>query len=142
LLPHALACATLIEEDYFAFADAARLLTNTGGYLREHLRCAEAKVLLQRALAIYEHMPEPPYQAYGVALNELAILYRAQGRYAEAKPLYQRALAIREHVLGPDHPWMANILKLYASLLRKTQQMREAETLERRASAIQAKSTS
>ena len=38
------------------------------------------------------------------SLNNLAALYRAQGRYAEAEPLYQRSLAIREKALGPDHP--------------------------------------
>ena len=29
-------------------------------------------------------------------LNNLALLYHAQGRYAEAEPLYRRALAIVE----------------------------------------------
>ena len=32
----------------------------------------------------------------GTSLNNLAVLYRAQGRYADAEPLYQRSLAIRE----------------------------------------------
>jgi tetratricopeptide (TPR) repeat protein len=38
------------------------------------------------------------------SLNNLAALYRAQGKYAEAEPLYQRALKICEQALGPDHP--------------------------------------
>ena len=38
------------------------------------------------------------------ALNNLAVLYRGQGRYAEAEPLYKRSLAISEKALGPDHP--------------------------------------
>ena len=38
------------------------------------------------------------------SLNNLAELYRAQGRYAEAEPLYRRSLAIREKALGPEHP--------------------------------------
>jgi tetratricopeptide (TPR) repeat protein len=37
-------------------------------------------------------------------LNNLADLYRAQGRYPEAEPLYKRALAIKENVLELDHP--------------------------------------
>ena len=41
------------------------------------------------------------------SLNNLAHLYRAQGRYADAEPLYKRALAIREKALGPDHPDVA-----------------------------------
>ena len=38
----------------------------------------------------------------GTSLNNLAVLYRAQGQYAEAEPLYQRAMAIRKRVLGPE----------------------------------------
>ena len=33
-------------------------------------------------------------------LNNLALLYEAQGRNAEAEPLYKRALAIYEKALG------------------------------------------
>ena len=36
------------------------------------------------------------------SLNNLAVLYQAQGHYAEAEPLYKRSLAIREKVLGPE----------------------------------------
>jgi tetratricopeptide (TPR) repeat protein len=36
-------------------------------------------------------------------LNNLAELYRAQGRHAEAQPLYERALAIFERTLGREH---------------------------------------
>jgi tetratricopeptide (TPR) repeat protein len=38
------------------------------------------------------------------SLNNLANLYRSQGRYADAEPLYLRALAILFHSLGTDHP--------------------------------------
>ena len=41
------------------------------------------------------------------SLNNLAEVYRLQGRYAEAKPLYKRSLAIREKTLGPEHPELA-----------------------------------
>ncbi len=34
-------------------------------------------------------------------LNNLAELYRAQGKHTEAEPLYRRALAIVEKALGP-----------------------------------------
>lgn len=37
------------------------------------------------------------------SLNNLAMLYRAQGRYVEAEPLCQRALGIYERALGADH---------------------------------------
>src|SRR5438876_22031 len=46
--------------------------------------------------------PKHPETAQG--LNNLADLYREQGKYEQAEPLYERALAIREEVLGPEHP--------------------------------------
>ena len=38
------------------------------------------------------------------SLNNLAGLYRAQGRYAEAAPLLKEAVEIMERVLGAEHP--------------------------------------
>ena len=46
--------------------------------------------------------PEEPRLA--TSFNNLANLYRAQGRYGEAEPLFERALAIVENVFGSDHP--------------------------------------
>ena len=50
--------------------------------------------------------PQDPRLA--TSLNNLAELYRAQGRNAEAEPLHKRSLAIREKALGPNHPNVAN----------------------------------
>ena len=136
LLPHALACATLIEEYHFDFADAAELLTNTGWYLREHARFAGVEDLLKRALVIYEHLPKPSYQAYGVTLNELAQLYQDQGKYAEAEPLFQQALSIKEQHLGPEHPETASTLDNLAFLYYKQGRYTEAEPLYQRALKI------
>src|SRR5271166_6531037 len=47
------------------------------------------------------HGTEAPQ--YGTALNSIALLYRAQGRYAEAEPLFKRSLAIEEKAFGSDH---------------------------------------
>ncbi len=80
--------------------------------------------------------PEHPHVA--TSLNNLALLYAAQGRYAKAEPLYQRALAIVEKALGPDHPNVATSLENYAALLRKIGRTTEAVDLEARAKAIRA----
>jgi hypothetical protein len=52
-----------------------------------------------------------------MSLNNLAVLYNAQGRYAQAEPLFKRSLAIRVKALGPDHPDVAtsqnNLAALY-----------------------------
>ena len=91
------------------------------------------------ALAIDEKAlgPEHPYVA--ASLNNLAVLYREQGKYEQAEPLIQRALAIREKVLGPDHPQVATVLENYAALLHKLNRDAEADKMEARAQAIRAK---
>src|SRR5271166_2817259 len=47
---------------------------------------------------------------YGIALNNLAKVYKEQGKYADAEGLYKRALAIFEKTLGKDHPYVARTL--------------------------------
>jgi len=59
--------------------------------------------------------PEHPNTAK--SLNNLAALYKAQGKYEQAELLYQRALAIREQVLGPEHPNTRTIRSNYFLLL-------------------------
>ena len=49
--------------------------------------------------------PQDPRLA--TSLNNLGLVYDAQGRYAEAEPLYKRSLAIWEKALGPEHPDVA-----------------------------------
>ena len=44
----------------------------------------------------FEKTLGPEHPGVATALNNLAALYLAQGKYAEAEPLYQRALAIWE----------------------------------------------
>lgn len=62
LLPHALACAVLIEEHDFAFPEAPYLLNQAGYYCYEHAHYEQAEPLLKRALAMREKMlgPEHP----------------------------------------------------------------------------------
>ena len=55
-------------------------------------------------LQIREKALGPDHPDVATSLNNLAVLYQAQGRYGEAEPLYQRALAIREKALGPGPP--------------------------------------
>ena len=98
----------------------------------------EAEKLFAAALKEAEWFgPQDPRLA--TSLNNLAELYRVQGRYAEAEPLHKRALAIAEKALGPDHPHVATSLENYAALLRKTGRTTEATEMETRAKAIRAK---
>ena len=70
------------------------------------------------------------------SLNNLAGLYRDQGKYAEAEPLFQRALAIRERTLGPEHPEAARSLQNLAVLYNDQGKYAEAEPLYQRSLAI------
>jgi len=72
-------------------------------------------------------------------LNNLALLYVAQGKYAAAEPLYQRSLAIMEKALGPEHPNVATSLNNLAELFRGQAKYAEAEPLYQRSLAIREK---
>ena len=69
-------------------------------------------------------------------MNDLAVLYKEQGRYAEAEPLYKRALSICEKALGPDHPFVAQSLNNLAELYAIQGRYAEAEPLFKRSLAI------
>jgi tetratricopeptide (TPR) repeat protein len=138
-LPHALACAALIEQHTFTFSEAARLLDKVGGYLREHALYAQAELLLQQALAIYEHAPDPEDTYIGVILSNLVLLYQDQGKYTQAVPYGRRALDLDEQTLGPDHSETAKTLDNLAQLYDFQGKYEQAEPLYQRALAIREK---
>jgi CHAT domain-containing protein len=74
-----------------------------------------------------------------LSLNNLAELYRDQGRYADAEPLYKRSLAIWEKALGPDHARVAATLNNLATLYTQQGRYAEAEGPYKRALAINEK---
>ena len=66
---------------------------------------------------------------YLISLNNLAELYRAQGRYADAEPLYLEALEIKRTALGAAHPDTATSLNNLAQLYRAQGRYADAEPL-------------
>jgi tetratricopeptide (TPR) repeat protein len=84
----------LVRSDYLNRLGLAAY--RVGDYPLAEAACVEA-------LSIRERMLDPEHLDLAVSLNNLAELYRDQGRYDEAEPLVQRALAISEKVLGPQH---------------------------------------
>ena len=79
---------------------------------------------------------EAPHPDTATGLNNLAELYRTQGRYSEAEPLYKRSLLIREQQLGADHPDTAGSLNNLAGLYESQGRYSEAEPLYARAVEI------
>ena len=79
--PTGVACADQIERFGLVFAEAARLLNQAGYYLDGRARYAEAEPLYRRALAIREKALGPDHPDTATSLNDLAGLYRLQGRF-------------------------------------------------------------
>jgi tetratricopeptide (TPR) repeat protein len=76
---------------------------------------------------------------YGIVLNNLAEVYRDQGKYADAEGLHKRALAIREKALGKNHPSVADTLNNLASVYKDQGKYADAEGLYKRALPIKEK---
>jgi tetratricopeptide (TPR) repeat protein len=73
---------------------------------------------------------------FAFSLNQLAELYRKQGKYKEAEPLYRRSLFIVEKQLGEDHPDVAVRLNNLAVLYQNQGKYNEAEPLYLRSLSI------
>ena len=121
---------------------AARLHACAGVAKLELAEFVDAESYLGQALTIRETMLGPTHPDVATSLNNLAELYRAQGRYTEAEPYYQRALTICETVLGPTHPDVATVLENYSLLLETIGKKDEAARLAARASTIQGETNS
>jgi tetratricopeptide (TPR) repeat protein len=76
---------------------------------------------------------------YAIALNKLALVYRAQGKYGEAEGLLKRALVIRERALGANHSDVGQTLHNLALVYRDQGKHGEAEGSNKRALAIREK---
>ncbi|TVQ15794.1 MAG: tetratricopeptide repeat protein, partial [Leptolyngbya sp. DLM2.Bin27] len=63
------------------------------------------------------------------SLNNLALLYKSQGRYSEAEPLLQQALALRKQLLGETHPDVAGSLFNLGALRYDQGHLEEAKSL-------------
>ena len=95
-----------------------------------------AQTALERALNIRKQMLGARHPEVAVSLNNLAELYRTQGRVNDAQPLFEHALAIREETLGKDHPDVAQSLNNLALIYEQLRQYKLAETLYTRARAM------
>ncbi len=129
LLAHALSCAELIEQCHLTERAATQLLYQTGVYLAEHIRYAEAETLYIQCLHLRERVLRPWHPEVAYPLYVLAELYREQGKYGEAAPLYQRAIRIWRRALGPDYPELVYPLRGLAELYHMQGNYHGAEPL-------------
>jgi hypothetical protein len=73
---------------------------------------------LQCALEIREQQLGANHPDTARSLNDVAVLYKEQGKYIEAEPLLVRALAICENILGQNHPTTQTVRANYAFLIQ------------------------
>ena len=123
----------------FAQSDALKQAWQQTNTLIDADKYTEAETWAKKAVDLAQTESGTDSVNYAISLNNLAELYRAQGRYAEAEPLYKRALAIYEKALGPDHPAVATGLNNLALLYYEQGRYAEAEPLYKRALAIREK---
>jgi len=90
---------------------------------------AKATLIVQKALELSEKKFGPGHANVGTILNNLAELYKIQGRHAEAEPLLKRSLSIRKKALGSDHPHVGRSLNSLADLYESQSRHAEAEPL-------------
>ena len=73
--------------------------------------------MFEEALSISRRVLGADHPETATSQNNLAVLYRAQGRYAEAAPLYKEAVEIMERLLGAEHPNTKIIFENFEVLL-------------------------
>jgi tetratricopeptide (TPR) repeat protein len=136
-LPHALVCATWIDQEQMTNPEAVRLLNAAGHYLKERARYHEAEPLYLRALAICEEQLGNDNPDTARSLNNLALLYHDQGKYAQAEALYQRALAIHERTPETEALNIATVMNNLALVYDDQARYRDSEPLCEQALNIQ-----
>ncbi len=90
-------------------------------------------------LTVAEKTFGPDHLRVETFLNNLAFIYRTQGKFAEAELLYKRVLTIVEKDRGPNYPDVATLYELMAERYRHIGKEDEAETFEARARRIRSK---
>lgn len=136
LLPHAQACAVLIESYGFAFPEAADLLIWTGSFLIAHEDYIHEELVSQRASAFQDQMSgSTPFVTSIESFSQGSHLVE-HNREKEAEPLYRQALTIQEQTLGPDHPDIATTIHDLGEILQSQSQYEQAEDLYHRALSI------
>ena len=104
----------------------------------EEGRYAEAEKQYLEAVRKAEEFG-PKDSRLSVSLSNLAVVYRAQGRFAEGERLYKRSLEIDQSAPGAENLQVATTLNNLAVLYRDMGRYAEAVSLQRQALAIDEK---
>jgi tetratricopeptide (TPR) repeat protein len=102
------------------------VLINLANCLRLEKKYTEAEPVLTRAMTILEN---PPHQSYATAVDSLAGLRAAQGRYEEADKLYAQCLKLYESRPSSNLLELAETCERYAGVLYRLQKEKQADAL-------------
>jgi len=114
----------------------ATALNNLAALLWAQGKHAEARPLVETAVAIDEKVYGRDHPELATDLNNLAGLLEAQGEYDAAKAAYERSLGIRLRAFGESSADVAQSFRDLALLLWRMGRLQEAIPLQERAMAI------
>ncbi len=108
-----------ITEEGLGPADlhTATARSNVGGLLLAKGDYLKAEPLLREGLEVFDRTPGAPARDHVAALNNLAVLYKARGRWDEARPLRERAVAILEAARPPLPQTLASSYRELAGMI-------------------------
>ena len=111
--------------------ETASTLSMLGRSLVLQKRFDEAAPMLQRSLAIQEHVYGPAHPKVANILNELASVSLQRNRLDEAEPLFQRVVEIYRKAYGDRHYRVALAISNTASVYLNRKQYARAEAMYR-----------
>jgi tetratricopeptide (TPR) repeat protein len=136
LLSHGLAATNHAQALNAASEATASLLNHAANYMWGRVKYSEARILLERALAIHEAQVGPDHPSTARSLNNLAAVLHSQGDLHSAYTLLDRTLHINLDALGADHQDYAATLNNLAAVLQDQGDLDGARTHLERALAI------
>jgi tetratricopeptide (TPR) repeat protein len=95
-------------------------------------RTLDAIEIAKQALLVAEETFGKKHPYVSTSLNNMALLYIADGKYEKAEELYERSLKLAEELLGRDNPQLAGILENMVKCNEKLGKTEKAEMLEAR----------
>jgi tetratricopeptide (TPR) repeat protein/transcriptional regulator with XRE-family HTH domain len=140
LLSQAQMCSVYIQNNAFAFAEAASLLFRTASYLHDYALYEQAESLFQRVLHIWKQMGQPEHAEVARTLVRLADLYLAQSKLEQAERLFAQIITMQERSLMAGYPHPAETLNSLAFVYREQGKYEQAESLCLRALTLQEQS--
>jgi tetratricopeptide (TPR) repeat protein len=98
--------------------DVARLIAEVGR-LHQQGKYAEAIPFAEEAVSLTRKRYREEHAEFASAMEWLAFVYGAQGRYSDAEPLLKHSLGIWQATRGPLHPDVAASLNNLSSDVRR-----------------------